>query len=145
MEAGAQRPRWEEGLYPSQAFILLSAQGCIHWENASFLSRALFQAVLMGRGNKAQPTATQSQQQDCGRSPDFSCTRIHSLLQGSGFSGTEPLSRLPFHRAGSTACSSGPLQQNVYSLVTSSSHRQKWGCHGALLPQLSGGWRVSRG
>lgn len=107
-----------------------------------FLSWAFFEAVLMGRGNKAQPTATQSQQQDCRDSPHF-CAHIHSLLQGSGFSGTcgtKPPSHLPFHRVGSTACSSGLPQQNVYSRVTSSSHWQKWGCHGALLPHLSGGW-----
>lgn len=75
---------------------------CYLGKAASFLSRAFFQAVMMRRENKAQPTATQSQLQDCRRSPDF-CTHIHSLLQGSGFSGAEPLSHLPFHRVGSMA------------------------------------------
>lgn len=91
-----------------------------------------FQAVLMGRGNKAQPTATHSRTAGAAQTPS-----AHTFILSFRAWASEPLSHLPCHRVGSTACSGGLLQQNVYSLETSSSQRQKWGCHGALLPQLS--------
>lgn len=94
-----------------------------------FIFYYFFQAVLMGRGNKAQPTATQSRTAGAAQ-----ISSSHSFILSSRAWASEPLSHLPFHRVGSAACSSGLLQQNVYSLVPSSSQQQKWGCHGALPP-----------
>lgn len=135
MEGGAHRPRLEEGLCPSQAYILLSGQGCNNCEKQQFpvasffLFFLFFQAVLMGRGNKAQPTATHSRTAGAAQA-----SSAHTFILSFRAWASEPLSHLPCHRVGSTACSGGLLQQNVYSLVTSSPQRQKGAAMGLFSP-----------
>lgn len=75
---------------PPRLIFCYLGKAAIIVKNDSFLSQVFFQAVLMGRGNKAQPAATQSPQQDCRRGPDFFCTHILSFLQGLGFRASVP-------------------------------------------------------
>lgn len=120
---------------PPRLIFCYLGKAAIIVKSDSFLSQVFFSSCPDGKGKSSTTNCYPEPRAGLQAQPRL-LPHTHSFFP-SGLGASEPLSHLPFHRVGSTACSSGLLQQNVYSLVTSSSQRQKWGCHGALLPQLS--------
>lgn len=119
VEAGAQRPRLEEGLCPSQAFILLSGQGCMRWKYGTVsCPEPFFSSCPDGKGTTSTTSSCAGPTAGPQALPGALCPHPPSS-RAPASAGQSP-HPTPFPRA-------GPPPQPVYSLANSQLLRaQSW-------------------